>query len=74
VKKLKPIIFISFFIFIVLTLEIYQSFDSNKIKRIEREKLIIKLNKCFDLENKNIRKVDESLYLIEYCIKKYGTK
>ena len=73
-KKLKPIIFISFFIFIVLTLEIYQSFDSNKIKRIEREKLIIKLNKCFDLENKNIRKVDESLYLIEYCIKKYGTK
>ena len=30
------------------------------------------LNKCFDLENKNKRTLNESIELIEYCIEEYG--
>ena len=33
---------------------------------------VIKLKECFDLENKNKRRIHESLNLIEYCVKKYG--
>lgn len=32
----------------------------------------LKLKSCFDLENKNNRRIDESLNLIEYCIKEFG--
>ena len=32
----------------------------------------IKLKSCFDLENKSKRRINESLDLIEYCIKKFG--
>ena len=73
-KNPKPIFFIFTLFIILLTLVLYQSFDSNRIKKTERKNLIIKLNTCFDLENKNIRRIDESLSLIEYCINKYGTK
>ena len=31
-----------------------------------------KLKGCFDLENKNQRKINESLELIEYCMKEFG--
>ena len=31
-----------------------------------------KLKSCFDLENKNKRRIDESLELIEYCVKEFG--
>ena len=31
-----------------------------------------KLKGCFDLENKNQRRINESLDLIEYCIKEFG--
>ena len=31
-----------------------------------------KLKGCFDLENKNQRKINESLDLIKYCIKEFG--
>ena len=31
-----------------------------------------KLKRCFDLENKNQRRIIESLDLIEYCIKEFG--
>ena len=30
------------------------------------------LKGCFDLENKNQRKINESLDLIEYCMKEFG--
>ena len=31
-----------------------------------------KLRGCFDLENKNQRRINESLDLIEYCMKEFG--
>tara|TARA_Y100000589_G_scaffold213401_1_gene201252 strand:- start:95 stop:331 length:237 start_codon:yes stop_codon:yes gene_type:complete len=31
-----------------------------------------KLKGCFDLENKNQRRINESLDLIEYCMKEFG--
>ncbi len=31
-----------------------------------------KLKGCFDLENKNQRRINESLDLIKYCIKEFG--
>ena len=31
-----------------------------------------KLKGCFDLENKNQRKINESLDLIKYCMKEFG--
>ena len=34
--------------------------------------LTIKLKECFDLENKNLRRIHESLDLIEYCVKEFG--
>ena len=34
--------------------------------------LTIKLKECFDLENKNLRRINESLDLIEYCMKEFG--
>ena len=59
------------FIFILL-LGTYKSYDSDRIKRSERDKIIIKLNKCFDLDNKISRGISKSLKLVEYCIDKYG--
>ena len=31
-----------------------------------------KLKRCFDLENKNQRRINESLDLIKYCMKEFG--
>ena len=31
-----------------------------------------KLKRCLDLENKNQRKINESLDLIKYCMKEFG--
>ena len=31
-----------------------------------------KLKGCFDLENKNQRRINESLDLIEYCMREFG--
>ena len=42
--------------------------DKNKIIN----DYVKKLKGCFDLENKNKRKVNESLDLIEYCMKEFG--
>tara|TARA_B100000900_G_C20394063_1_gene639875 strand:+ start:423 stop:644 length:222 start_codon:yes stop_codon:yes gene_type:complete len=73
VKNQKLLIYILTF-FIILLLGIYQSVGSKRIEKMEREKLIRKLNTCFDLENKINRTIDESLNLVEYCINKYGKK
>ena len=32
----------------------------------------IKLKNCFDLENKKNRRINDSLKLIEYCVKEFG--
>ena len=31
-----------------------------------------KLKECFDLENKNHRRINESLDLIKYCMREFG--
>ena len=59
-------------IIIILLLGTYKSDYRDSIKRSERDKIIIKLNKCFDLDNKSSRGISKSLKLVEYCIDKYG--
>ena len=69
--------FIVIIIVITSSLGTFKIFDKlNKIK-VEnyRIKIIndyaIKLEQCFDLENKNKRLIRESFKLIEYCIKEF---
>tara|TARA_B100000900_G_scaffold374540_1_gene355908 strand:+ start:270 stop:476 length:207 start_codon:yes stop_codon:yes gene_type:complete len=44
-----------------------ESYKNNIINNYSK-----KLKRCFDLENKNQRRIIESLDLIEYCIKEFG--
>ena len=57
--------------------KIYRIFNiSRDIKNEKKDKLKKSaeiLNDCFDLENKNKRTLNDSLKLIEYCLKEYGT-
>ena len=69
---------VAIIIVIASSLGTFKIFDKlNKIK-VEnyRNKIIndyaIKLEQCFDLENKNKRLIRESFKLIEYCIKEFG--
>ena len=53
---------------------VYQAKDSkNKEESILKESVRV-LNECFDLENKNKRKLNKSIELIEYCLEEYGYK
>ena len=70
-----------FFIFIIIifsSLGIYKVLGKVNILRTERpnNKVIYdyakKLKGCFDLENKNQRRINESLDLIKYCMKEFG--
>ncbi len=36
--------------------------------------LVLVLNECFDLENKNKRTLNKSIELIEYFLEEYGYK
>ena len=77
VKKIK--IFIPVFMLLVISFlgfKIYNNFNISKDLKIQ-EKIRLKkaakiLNKCFDLKNKSQRTLNESMKLIEYCLKKYG--
>ena len=71
-KNLNLFILIIFIFILLLLLGTYKSDYSDSIKRSERDKIIIKLNKCFDLDNKSSRGISKSLKLVEYCIDKYG--
>ena len=44
--------------------------ENNKKKIINDYSIMLK--SCFDLKNKNKRRIYESLELIEYCIKEFG--
>ena len=51
--------------------------DFYQLKREEKIRLRKSaevLNKCFDLENKSKRSINESMDLIEYCLNNYGAK
>ena len=70
-----------FFIFIIIifsSLGIYKVLGKVNILRTEslKNKVIHdyakKLKGCFDLENKNQRRINESLDLIKYCMKEFG--
>ena len=70
-----------FFIFIIIifsSIVFFKAFRKVNILRTESHKNKIihdyakKLKGCFDLENKNQRKINESLDLIKYCIKEFG--
>jgi len=47
----------------------YKLENRNNLENIDLEELTLSLNKCFDLENKNERRLVESIRLIEYCLK-----
>ena len=72
-KRLFIVITISF-----TSLGIIKIFEKINFFRIESHKNNIinnyanKLKGCFDLENKNQRRINESLDLIKYCIKEFG--
>ena len=70
-----------FFIFIIIifsSLGIYKVLGKVNILRTESPKnkaihdYAKKLKGCFDLENKNQRRINESLDLIKYCMKEFG--
>ena len=67
---------ILFFMFLLLGLKLYKNFNFSKnLKNEEKMKLkysVEKLNQCFDLKNKSQRNLNDSMRLIEYCMKKYG--
>lgn len=68
--NLKISIFICLFLFLFIS---FNLFRINNFKKAENYKLILQLDKCFDLKNKNTRRNYESLKLVEYCMKKYGS-
>ena len=65
-------------VLIIYGLKIYHKFNiSKELKKEEKERLKQSaevLSKCFDLQNKSKRSINESMDLIEYCLNNYGTK
>ena len=77
--KIFRIIFtVVIFLLLFSVLKIYRDFNITKdLKKEEKNRLKKSaeiLNKCFDLKNKNQRTLDDSMKLIEYCLKEYGTE
>ena len=67
-----------FFIVILSSLGTFKIFKSvNAFNTKNSNNKIIndyatKLKRCFDLDNKNIRRIYESLELIQYCMNEFG--
>ena len=59
-------------------LKIYRNFKiSRDLKNEEKNKLKESarvLNECFDLNNNSQRGLNDSMKLIEYCLKEYGSE
>ena len=59
-------------------LKIYRNFKiSRDLKNEEKNKLKESarvLNECFDLNNNSQRVLNDSMKLIEYCLKEYGSE
>ena len=62
----------------LLGLKKYRNYSiSRNLKNEEKDKLKKSaeiLNECFDLKNKSKRTPNDSMKLIEYCLKKYGSE
>ena len=75
-KNLRKIfIYIIIFFSLIGTFKVFEKVkilttasDKNKIINDYAKKL----KRCFDLENKNQRIINESLDLIKYCMKEFG--
>ncbi len=65
------------FIGFLLIFNTYRKYSITRdLKKEEESKLKRSaeiLNKCFDLKNKSQRTLNESMDLIEYCLKEYGS-
>jgi len=73
IKKTKNLILIIIISFLLVIF--FKSIKENRYKRLEKKELNnlrIKIKNCIDLENKNNRKLNENIELIEYCINKLG--
>ncbi len=76
-KRLKIAFFLILFLIIsFIGIKAYRNFTISKELK-NKEKIRFNntakvLNKCFDLEQKSQRSLNESMKLIEYCLKKYG--
>ena len=74
----KTFAVILLFIGFLLTLNTYRKYSITRDLKKEEESKIKRsaeiLNKCFDLKNKSQRTLNESMDLIEYCLKEYGSK
>ena len=75
-KRLNPLLALLFFgliFFCIISIIQFRDFRQIKnLENIENNKISEKLNKCFDLDNKNSRTIRESLDLIQYCLEKHG--
>ena len=75
-KNFKRIfIYIVIFFSLIVTFKVFEKvniFRNASYKNRIINEYAKKLKGCFDLENKNQRRINESLDLIEYCIKEYG--
>ena len=68
------ILFIFFFIGLKKINEFNISRDLKKEQKLKLEKTTAILNECFDLKNKSKRTLNDSIKLIEYCLKEYGSE
>ena len=78
-KILKRVIILILLSLVFLQgLKIYRNFKiSRDLKNVEKNKLKESarvLNECFDLNNKSERTLNDSMKLIEYCLKEYGSE
>ena len=68
---------VSVSILFLLGFKIYRNFTISRDLNIEEKNKLKKsaevLNDCFDLKNKSKRTINDSIKLIEYCLKEYGT-
>ena len=70
--------FYTVIILVFSSIWIYLFFGKVNVFRTESHKNKVihshakKLEGCFDLENKNQRRINESLDLIKYCMKEFG--
>ncbi len=72
-NTLLSLLFFALIFFCIISIFKFGDFRQNKnLENIENNKTSEKLNKCFDLDNKNSRTIRESLDLIQYCLEKYG--
>ena len=72
------LVFILLSILLLISIKIYGNFKVSRDLKIEKKNKLKKsaevLNECFDLENKSQRTINDSMKLIEYCLKEYGSE